>query len=276
MTPTPLAALARRRLESLDEIDRLRFPALRVSDPGSWPAMPPSLAAALRRPAGAAVRILAEVKRASPSAGRLSSADPVEICRQYVEWGVHGVSVLTDPVHFDGDAEHLQRCHRTFPDLPLLFKDFVLTPYQVDLARACGASAVLLMTQLLDAAQLRKLFTRAVKNGLEPFVEVHTPEQLKQALALEPPLIGINARDFETAGMPVDLETAPRLLRKLGETRSWPEHTVLVAQSGLDSMAAVRALDGACPLGLPDAIQVGTSLAGGGNGWVRELTQPAG
>ncbi len=269
VTAGPLARLARARLDSLKTHDQREFPPSSVADPAHWPPSPPSLAFALRRHGARWPRVLAEVKRASPSAGALSAKPAVELCREFVEAGVHGVSVLADPLHFAGHPRDLLACRRAFPELPLLFKDFVQTPYQVQLARAVGASAVLLMTQLLRRAKLEELYALALGLGLEPFVEVHDEAELESALALHPPLIGINARDFKREGLPLDLGTAAKLLQDLIARGGMPENTVIVAQSGISGPADLEELARSCPPLLPDAVQIGTSLARGDAAWLK-------
>jgi indole-3-glycerol phosphate synthase len=142
--------------------------------------------------------------------------------------------------------------------MPFLFKDFVATEYQVRLARALGASSVLLMTQLLEKEHLKDLYELALSLELTPFVETHHLGELEWALELEAKMIGINARDFSTKGLPIDLSTTPRRIEEVGALSF--EGRVLVAQSGLETEGDLNNLLDHCPKGLPHAVQIGSAL----------------
>ena len=270
MIEPPLLALVRRRTASIKDVDQLRFSADFVADRSNWPAGRPSLAARLKRPAGTPVRVLAEIKKKSPLAGALTTCTAMELCARYVSAGCHGLSILTDPANFDGHAAELAACSQAHPGHAFLFKDFVTTEYQVQLARTCGASAILLMTQVLDERELARLSDFARACGLEPFIEVHDAPQLQMALALKPPIIGVNARDFASPGMPVNLDTMPALFKSLHNP---PRDIAYVAQSGISSYADVRTLEAKLGGGLPDAVQIGSSLSkeGGVPAWLSGL-----
>lgn len=217
---------------------RAEVEALRARPPFRRPEPRPrrSLAAALRRPAGAPVRVLAEIKRASPSAGPIRpDADPVVIAREYAEAGAAAISVLTDREFFDGDPAFLDLCRQAVP-LPLLRKDFVIDPVQVYEAAALGADAVLLIVAALGEADLHGLLRAARGEGLETLVEVHDLRELEIALAapVAPDAIGVNHRDLHT--FTIDLSLTERVAARV------PTGTVLVAESGIKTAADVRRL----------------------------------
>ena len=198
---------------------------------------PRGLTAALRRPPGAPIRVLSEIKRASPSAGPIRpGADPAEIAIEYAQVGAAAISVLTDRQFFDGDLSFLARC-RARVDVPLLRKDFTIDAYQIAEARAAGADAVLLIVSALPEALLRELLATAAHYQLDALVEVHDRAEAELALAIGASLIGVNHRDLKTFAIDMTLtaQVAPLL----------PPSTVLVAESGVKTAADVRALSDA-------------------------------
>lgn len=189
---------------------------------------------ALRRPAGSEVRVIAEIKRASPSAGAIrAGADPAEIARDYARAGASAISVLTDRRFFDGDLAFLARC-RGAVELPLLRKDFVIDAYQIAEARAAGADGVLLIVAALAASQFAELVVAARSYALDPLVEVHDLHEVDTALAAGASLLGVNHRDLRTftIDMTLTAQIAPRV----------PSAVVLVAESGIRTGDDVRAL----------------------------------
>lgn len=183
------------------------------------------LRAALTRAPGQPVRVLAEIKRASPSAGAIrAGADPAEIAEAYASAGAAAISVLTDKPYFDGDLAFLQRV-RDRVALPLLRKDFLIDPYQVAEARAAGADAVLLIVAALSPKQLGELLAAAAQYDLDVLVEVHTQREAEIALAAGTTLLGVNHRDLRTFTIDMSLTgvVAPML----------PPDVVLVAESGI-------------------------------------------
>lgn len=191
-------------------------------------------AEALRRPAGAPVRVLAEIKRASPSAGAIRvDADPAEIAAEYEAGGAAAISVLTDRQFFEGDLSFLARCRERVA-LPLLRKDFIVDAYQIAEARAAGADAVLLIVAALDEVILHELLATAVSYGLDALVEVHDAREADIAIAVGATLIGVNHRDLRTFSIDMSLTKliAPRV----------PAGTVLVGESGIRTTADLRAL----------------------------------
>ncbi|MDW7710535.1 MAG: indole-3-glycerol phosphate synthase TrpC [Deferrisomatales bacterium] len=202
---------AREPLEALRERALARAPA---RDPvAALAALPPA-----RRP------VIAEIKRRSPSKGPLRpELDPSSLARQYEEAGALAVSVLTEPDHFGGSVADLEAV-RAAVSLPLLYKDFVLDPYQVWEARAAGADLVLLIAALLGDETPRYV-ELAREAGLAPLVEVHDAADLGLAAGCGARLIGVNNRDLRT--FRVDLQVSRDLLPRC------PPGTLAVAESGL-------------------------------------------
>ena len=194
------------------------------------------------------IRLIAEVKKASPSAGVIrEDFDPVAIAQTYERHGASCLSVLTDEPHFQGHLDYLTAV-RANVGLPVLRKDFVLDTYQVVEARAAGADAVLLIAECLDDCNLRKLHNEIVELGMTPLVEIYDPENLPRVLEAGATLIGVNNRDLRT--FKVDLEHTLRLRPGI------PAECVMVSESGVKTHADVERLEAA---GV-DAILVGESL----------------
>ncbi|MDB4951025.1 MAG: Indole-3-glycerol-phosphate synthase [Gemmatimonadetes bacterium] len=208
------------------------------------PARP--FAAALRSPHE--VRLLAEVKRRSPSAGEIRpGADPAEVARAYQSAGAAALSVLTDREFFGGGLNAL-RDVRAAVGLPLIRKDFVVDPVQVWEARGAGADAVLLIVRILGDGLLADLLGLAWELGMDALVEAHTPEELDRALAAGSTLVGVNNRDLDT--FTTDLELCVHLAPRV------PSSVTYVGESGIRSAEDVDRLGAA---GI-DAILVGESL----------------
>jgi len=198
--------------------------------------------------AGRPIRLIAEVKKASPSAGVIrDDFDPVSIAQTYEAHGASCISVLTDESYFQGSLEFLRQI-RAAVRLPVLRKDFVLDTYQVLEARAAGADAVLLIAECLDDCNLRKLFNAICDLGMTPLVELYEPQNLQRVFDAGATLIGINNRNLHT--FEVDLEHTIRMRQRV------PDECVLVGESGIKTHADVQRLEVA---GV-DAILVGESL----------------
>lgn len=194
------------------------------------------------------IKLIAEVKKASPSAGVIrADFDPVAIARTYQRHGAACLSVLTDAPFFQGTLEHLRDVCAAVT-VPVLRKDFILEKYQLYEARAAGADAVLLIAECLDDCNLRALHNEAVALGLTPLVELYEPENLPRVLAAGATLIGINNRNLHT--FKTDLDHTLRL------RESVPDTCLLVAESGIRSRTDVDRLQAA---GV-DAILVGETL----------------
>lgn len=195
---------------------------------------------ALRRPAGAPVRAVAEIKRASPSAGPIRpGADPAAIAGEYASAGAAAISILTDRDFFDGELGFLGivRGTRGLEQVPLLRKDFLIDEYQVVEARAAGADAVLLIVAALDDVGLRDLHAAARQLGMDALVEVHDEREADRAVAAGASLIGVNHRDLATFAM--DMELTARLAGRV------PVGTVLVGESGIKTRDDVARLGAA-------------------------------
>ena len=194
------------------------------------------------------IKLIAEVKKASPSKGVIrADFDPVAIARTYEANGATCLSVLTDEPFFQGSLDYLRQI-RTAVELPLLRKDFILDSYQLLEARAAGADAVLLIAECLDDCNLRKLHNEAIELGMTPLVEFYDAENLPRVLAAGASLIGVNNRDLRT--FVVNLDRTLQMREKV------PLDSVLVAESGIETRADVLRLQSA---GV-EAILVGESL----------------
>jgi indole-3-glycerol phosphate synthase len=174
---------------------------------------------------GASMAVIAEVKRRSPSKGDLApDLVPESLARAYQRGGAAAVSVLTDREFFGGSAEDLREA-RAAVDLPVLRKDFTVSPADVLDARIMGADAVLLIAAALPAAELRSLLQLAAGVGIDALVEVHDEAEAETALAAGAALIGVNQRDLYT--FEVDTDRARRVAEAL------PDHVTQVAESGI-------------------------------------------
>ena len=195
-----------------------------------------------------ALGLIAEVKKASPSAGVIAEAfDPVAIARAYEAAGAHALSVLTDRDFFQGQLAYLSRI-RAEVQLPVLRKDFIIHEVQLAEAAVAGADAVLLIVAALGQERLEALYEEALRLQLDVLVEVHDAEELDRALDLGATLIGINNRNLTT--FEVDLGTTERLSEEV------PEGVILVCESGIKTQAdCQRAFDSGC-----NAILVGETL----------------
>jgi len=213
----------RRRLER-SPLDESALMALALGLPPARPFERSLLAAG-------APAVIAEIKRSSPSAGKIAEADPAARARAYEAAGAAAVSVLTEPLHFDGSLADLRAVHLAV-GVPVLRKDFFVHPSQVIESRVEGADAVLLIAAALSGSELKALIAAAADLGLGALVETHSEADLEKALATDAPVIGVNARDLET--LEVD---AARALALLGRV---PEDRIAVLESGIASRADVE------------------------------------
>jgi indole-3-glycerol phosphate synthase len=211
--------------------------------------------AALR--ATSRIALIAEVKKASPSAGVICpDFDPVRIARDYEAAGANCLSVLTDEKFFQGSLDYLRQI-RAAVKLPLLRKDFIIDERQILEAIEWGADAILLIVAILSDEQLARFHTLATDAGLVALVEVHDEAELDRALKLSPALVGVNNRNLKT--FKVDLGTTERLADKIGIRRSMIAGAalpLLVAESGIHARADVDRVQKAGA----GAILVGESL----------------
>lgn len=196
--------------------------------------------AALRQPRRGDVALIAEVKKASPSAGVIChDFDPVRIAKEYEAAGASCLSVLTDEKFFQGSLDYLRQI-RAAVNIPLLRKDFIVDERQILEAIEWGADAILLIVAILDDARLKLFHTLATEAGLAALVEVHDEAELDRALAAGASLIGVNNRDLKT--FKVDLATTERLAAKLFSSSATRHASLLVAESGIHTRADVERL----------------------------------
>ena len=165
----------------------------------------PALDAALALAPADGVKIIAEVKRASPSRGLLADIpDPAALAASYEAGGASAISVLTEGRRFLGSLADLEAVRDTVT-IPVLRKDFIAEPYQVFEARAAGADLVLLIVAALEQQQMAELHELIVQLGMTPLVETHSDDELERALDLGPSIVGVNARDLTTFELDTDL-----------------------------------------------------------------------
>ena len=179
---------------------------------------------------GESVRIIAEVKKASPSKGLLrENFDPKSLAKTYADNGAAAISVLTNADHFQGSIEHLSAVHSVANPrkIPVLRKEFIFDEYQVYEARAYGADAVLLIVAMLTPDRLKALMNLSRKFWMQCLVEVHDEDELKVAAAAGAEIIGINNRDLRTFS--TDLAVTERLASKV------PFSSVVVSESGINN-----------------------------------------
>ncbi|MFZ0826214.1 MAG: indole-3-glycerol phosphate synthase TrpC [Verrucomicrobiia bacterium] len=228
--------------------------------------------AALRQPRRGDLALIAEVKKASPSAGVIcQDFDPVRIAKAYEAGGASCLSVLTDEKFFQGSLDYLRQI-RAAVKLPLLRKDFIIDERQILESSEWGADAILLIVAILSDEQLEKFHSLATESGLAVLVEVHDEPELDRALKISPTLIGVNNRNLKN--FEVDLATTELLaaVMKVGRSKmaktstpssmpNPPPCPLLVAESGIHTRADVERLK-QCGA---KAILVGESLMKGGD-----------
>jgi indole-3-glycerol phosphate synthase len=185
--------------------------------------------------AGQTRRIIAEVKRASPSKGLIrGDFDAVAIACDYAAHGASAISVLTEERHFQGSLEDLARIHDAVT-VPLLRKDFMIDSYQLTEAKSYGADAVLFIAALLDLAHMRDLCAEATALGLDSLVEVHSEAELVAGVDAGAQLLGINNRDLKTFN--VDLATTEKLAPRI------PPGMPAICESGIETVDQIRRVE---------------------------------
>ncbi len=225
-----IAAATRRQLEQIKRavpLDKLKKQAK-----GQPP--PRDLASSLR---GEGIKLIAEVKKASPSRGVIrADFSPVQIARTYAENGAAAISVLTETGYFQGSLNHLKNIREALAEKcpPLLRKDFILDPYQIYQSRAYGADSLLLIVAILTPEKLKTLLNLSHELGMSCLVEVHHEAELETALKSGARIIGINNRDLTT--FKVDLTTTERLRPLI------PVDRIVVSESGIKTRGDIARL----------------------------------
>ena len=192
--------------------------------------------------------VIAEIKRASPSAGQIRpDLEVSKVAASYQEAGAAAISVITEEDFFQGRIEYLEEVRRAV-SLPILCKDFIIDPIQILTARAAGADGLLLIAAILPQSNLKELLAMASQLDMACLVEVHDEEELSRVLETEARLIGINNRDLRT--FEVSLDTTLRLCRRI------PSNRLVISESGIQTRSDLQFLAEA---GV-DAVLVGTSL----------------
>jgi indole-3-glycerol phosphate synthase len=220
--------------EKLKEVERRQkaFPLPELRAAIMERPAPLDLAAAI---SGENLRLIAEVKRASPSRGVIrADLDPVKLASSYARGGAAAISVLTESRYFGGSREDLEAIKRALPGIPLLRKDFILKPYQVFESCAWGADAMLLIVVILDDNELEELLSLSHALGMQCLVEVHNRNELERALACDARIIGINNRDLDT--MTVDINITRQLRPPI------PRGRIVVSESGIKGRDEVQKL----------------------------------
>jgi indole-3-glycerol phosphate synthase len=211
--------------------------ATRKAAPRAWPepTAPRGFKAALdARAAAGGYGLIAEIKKASPSKGLIrADFDPPAHARAYAAGGAACLSVLTDHEYFQGDEAYLVAA-RAACDLPVIRKDFLIDPWQVEESRAMGADAILIIVSALDDGQMAEIEAAAIEQGMDALVEVHDAEELERALKLRSRLIGVNNRNLKT--FEVDVQKTYDLVRHA------PKDCTFVAESGLNNRADLDAM----------------------------------
>jgi indole-3-glycerol phosphate synthase len=202
---------------------------------------------------GEQMKVIAEVKRSSPSKGELSAiADPASLAEQYQEAGASVISVLTEERRFKGSLADLAAV-RARVTIPILRKDFMVDEYQFFEARAYGADVVLLIVAALSKSQLRDFYDVATELGMASLIEVHTADELERALEISPKIVGVNSRNLKT--LEVSQEAFADLIPRI------PPSLIRVAESGIASRADVEFAQNAGA----NAILVGEALVTSGD-----------
>ena len=173
--------------------------------------------------------ILAEFKRSSPSLGVINhSVAPTVMAEKYINGGADGISILTDEVYFNGHIRDLEAVAKEV-EVPVLCKDFIIEPSQINLAYQAGAGMILLIVRILEEDKLHALYQHAIQLGLEVLLEIHDEKDLDAAMALKPELIGINNRNLHEFS--TDLSTTESLMRLITD----PD-IIIVSESGIKSV----------------------------------------
>ena len=198
------------------------------------PFVPRPVDSALRSTKDNPYRVIAEIKKASPSKGIIrEDFDPISIAKEYQEGGADALSILTEPHYFKGDIEYITQVRRYVP-MPLLRKDFIIDKYQLVEALVYGADFVLLIAKALSRKELKELLEYTWHLGIEALVEIHDKKDLVKAIFAGANIIGINHRNLESFEM--DMSLSERLIPLI------PKGKIIVAESGINSHEQVKEL----------------------------------
>lgn len=203
---------------------------------------------AIKRQREQSIKIIAEIKRASPIKGVLREFKVEDLAQTYVNAGADAISVITEEDFFLGSADYISLIRQRHPEIPILRKDFIFDAYQVYETKWLGADALLLIASILDDSTAKELFELAENLGLDVLFEVHDKEELLRAIKIGFPIIGINNRNLKT--MEISLENTLKLKPLI------PQEKIVVSESGIKEFSQVEKL---LQVGV-DAILVGTSL----------------
>ncbi|MBB5708988.1 indole-3-glycerol phosphate synthase TrpC [Sphingomonas xinjiangensis] len=210
----------------------------RKANPRAWPQPTPprGFKAALdARAAAGGYGLIAEIKKASPSKGLIrADFDPPAHARAYQAGGAACLSILTDRDYFQGHEDYLIAA-RAACDLPVLRKDFMIDPWQVEEARAIGADAILIIVAALDDGQMAEIEAAAFEQGMDVLVEVHDAQELDRALRLKSRMIGVNNRNLKT--FEVDVQKTYELVARAPANCTFVAESGLISRGDLDAMA---------------------------------------
>lgn len=224
--------ISQKKVEVEEEKKRRSFSELKKLVRGMRPRN--DFRTAISRKNGESVKVIAEIKRASPSKGVIAeNVDPVELARDYRDGGASAISVLTEKDFFKGSSLDLHNVHDSVPDVPILRKDFIIDEYQIYESVQIGADAILLIVAALNEVELKNLASAAKGLGLDSLVEVHSEKELDIALSIGADIIGVNNRDLVT--LEVSAAVSERLSGRI------PKGIVSVSESGIREVSGLRA-----------------------------------
>lgn len=230
--PSILERIVATKREELQRIDSNRARDQLLSQLPDAPPVRDFLAPLVDSPP---IRLIAEVKKASPSKGILrEDFDPVSIAADYERAGASCLSVLTDVTYFQGSIEYLAAIRQS-TSIPILRKDFIIDAYQIYEARVAGADAVLLIAECLSASDLKRFYELIRELGMQALIELYAERNLPAVLQTGSPLVGVNNRDLNT--FEVDLHHTIRLREQI------PEDRVVVGESGIHTRADAQLLE---------------------------------
>lgn len=195
------------------------------------------------------IKLIAEIKKKSPSQNNLIAYNTLEIANEYVKYNVDGMSILTDEKFFAGSFDDIINVRNLSENIPILCKDFIISKKQVDYAKNAGASCVLLIVKALSFENLPNLYKYAQDIGLQCLIEISSEQELEIAMKINPKVIGVNSRNLDT--LEVDIDIFQKILPKI------PNNIKKVALSGIKTKQDMEKIVGF------DAVLIGSSLLNG-------------